>query len=280
MRQRRVPDPGGPATTTSSGSGTATPRSRRRRPPSARSGGRRRSCSPASRTRCRPRGQAAVRSRHDPSHAVGNERARIADAFAASVTSPSRRSTIRPAQYASSSANRPWNPAHTIDAVVCTARATADRFRSEPRKTVSHAAAAARTARVPFVSSRSALSPARRPGARRRCRIPRSGRRSARHPAAPPPASRAAPARRRSPGSNTPARSHSRGPARSSTSPASHRPQRRPASRISSGVNATWTLTAALRYSRPRLRPPNRCTATAIPTGRRSSPAGVRPADL
>ena len=86
------------------------------------------------------------------SHAVGNERARIADAFAASVTSPSSRSTIRPAQYASSSANLALEAgAHHHAVVIAPPPQQPIRFSSEPRNTVSHAAAAASTARVPFV---------------------------------------------------------------------------------------------------------------------------------
>ena len=61
---------------------------------------------------------------------------------------------MRPAQYASSNANDPLNPAQTITTsspLSRAAAATASRFRRLPRKTRSQLEAAVEDARVPFV---------------------------------------------------------------------------------------------------------------------------------
>src|SRR4051812_8291518 len=90
----------------------------------------------------------------NPSSASGQRAAMTPAAIAASVGSPASASTIRPAQYASSSAKLPLKPEHTIATSPPSARAasaSADKLSSEPTSTTSHLDAAVRIARVPFV---------------------------------------------------------------------------------------------------------------------------------
>src|SRR5262245_37332368 len=94
-----------------------------------------------------------VRARR-PSCASGQARAIASAAFAESDGSAPSSCTIRPAQYASSSANVPWNPAQTISTSSPRSRAaaaTALRLSRLPSSTSSARAAVSRIVRVPFV---------------------------------------------------------------------------------------------------------------------------------
>ena len=125
--------------------------------PCARTAGRRRAGRPARRTRCRPRARAARRcARSGPRAGRGHARASTS-ARDRRVASARRRapSTIRPAQYASSSANAPLNPEQTIaTSPPARARRGDDRRQVEQRAEQHDVAArdaAVRIARVPFV---------------------------------------------------------------------------------------------------------------------------------
>ena len=95
-----------------------------------------------------------VGARVQPGERVGPRRGERRSGDRGVRGSPPSASTIRPAQYASSSANEPLNPEQMTATSPFSRRAafaTADRLSSEPSRTTSHSDAAVRIARVPFV---------------------------------------------------------------------------------------------------------------------------------